>query len=240
MGLQTKPRPRSSKEESNTGSQTICGAFESTHAATDRLAAHRHRESYAALVLDGAYTEASLDGRFECSPGVLTVHPPWHTHANEFGRGGAVVLNIPLPVADSLVSVKVPDAQALAELAHRCPVEAGRAALEEAEPHTPAAPAPWLSRLVASLCEESGDEVATLARRCGVSPEHASRACKRWFGVGPSELRREGRLRRAMSLLQHGASPSAAAVEAGFSDQPHLTRLLKRATGLTPARFRAA
>ncbi len=191
-------------------------------------------------MLDGTYTEASLDGRFECLPGVLTVHPPWHTHANEFGRGGAVVLNIPLPVADGLVSVVVPDAEALADLARRCPVEAGRAALEEAEPHTPTAPAGWLSGLVASLCEERGEEIASLARRCGVSPEHASRACKKWFGMGPSALRREGRLRRAMSLLEHGASPSVAAVEAGFSDQPHLTRLLKRATGLTPARFRAA
>jgi len=67
-----------------------------------------------------------------------------------------------------------------------------------------------------------------------VSAEHASRACRRWFGVGPAELRRESRLRQAIGLLEAGASPSEAAIDSGFSDQPHLTRLLKRATGHTP------
>jgi AraC-like DNA-binding protein len=152
------------------------------------MSAHRHRDSYAALVLDGNYVEASIDGRFSCSSGVLTVHPPWHTHANEFSDGGAVVLNFPMPVTDRLVSVRISNPQALADLARTSPVEAGYAASEEAECHEPAAPAPWLSSL-------------------------------------------------AMSLLQRGVSPSSAAMEAGFCDQPHLTRLLKRATGMTPAKF---
>ena len=213
--------------------------FESTHAPTGQLSAHRHRESYAALVLDGVYVEASLDGRVRCSPGGLTVHPPWHTHSNEFGNNGAVVLNFPMPATDSLVSVRIPNPQALADLARRRPVDAGHAALEEAECHSPDAPAVWLSSLVALLCEETEEEIAALAKRCGVSPEHASRACRKWFGMTPSDLRREGRLQTAMSLLKRGVSPSSAAVEAGFCDQPHLTRLLKRATGMTPARFTA-
>ena len=125
--------------------------FESKHAPSVQMSAHRHSDSYAALVLDGSYSEASLDGRYACSPGVLTVHPPWHTHANEFGNGGAVVLNFPMPVTDSLVSVRIPDPQALADLARRCPVGAGHAAPEEAECHSPAAPAPGLSRLGALL-----------------------------------------------------------------------------------------
>ena len=221
-------------------SVSMSQVFESTHAPSECMPAHRHRDSYAALVLDGNYAEASIDGRFSCSPGVLTVHPPWHAHADEFGANGAVVLNFPMPVTDSLVSVRVLNPRALADLARKCPVEAGHAALEEAECHPPAAPAAWLSGLVVLMCEETGDDIGDLARRCGVTPEHASRACRRWFGVSPSALRREGRLQRAMSLLQHGASPSFAAVEAGFCDQPHLTRLLKRATGITPANFSAA
>ncbi len=214
--------------------------FESTHAPSVRMPTHRHRDSYAALVLDGDYAEASIDGRFSCSLGVLTVHPPWHAHADEFGTNGAVVLNFPMPEIDSLVSVQIPNPRALAQLVRRCPAEAGHAALEEAECHPPAAPAAWLSTLVMLMCKETGDDIANLARRCGVTPEHASRACRRWFGVSPSALRREGRLQRAISLLQQGASPSVAAVEAGFCDQPHLTRLLKRATGITPATFPSA
>ena len=211
--------------------------LQSTYAPLGCMSAHRHRDSYAALVLEGNYAEASIDGRFSCSSGVLTVHPPWHTHANEFSDSGAVVLNFPIPVTDSLVSVRVSNPQALADLARTSPAEAGHAALEEADCHAPAAPAPWLSSLVVLLCEETDDDISALAHRCGVSPEHASRACRKWFGMGPSALRREGRLQHAMSLLQRGASPSVAAMEAGFCDQPHLTRLLKRATGMTPAKF---
>jgi AraC-like DNA-binding protein len=47
-------------------------------------------------------------------------------------------------------------------------------------------------------------------------------------------MRRELRLQRAIKNLQSGAKPAQVAAEMGFSDQPHLTRLLKRATGLTP------
>ena len=37
------------------------------------------------------------------------------------------------------------------------------------------------------------------------------------------------------SIAEIRATPAAVAMGTGFSDQPHLTRLLKRATGLTPA-----
>jgi len=58
--------------------------------------------------------------------------------------------------AGPLFSVRISNPQALADLAHTSPVEAGYAALEEAECHEPAAPAPWLSSLVMLLCEDSG------------------------------------------------------------------------------------
>lgn len=201
------------------------------------LATHRHAAAYAALVLDGSYEEMSLDGRFACSRGVLVVHPAWHAHANEFGSAGAVVIDLPLPAVDGLYAVQASDPEAIAKLASRDPATAGLAALEEARDHPPIAAAPWLTRFIARLARDTGDDIASLASSCGVSPEHASRACKRWFGAGPAALRREGRLRRAMALLAAGAKPAEAATDAGFSDQPHLTRLLKRATGYTPSQF---
>jgi len=201
------------------------------------MASHRHLEPYAALVLDGSYDEMSADGRFSCGAGVLIVHPSWHAHANTFGNSGAIVLNLPAPAADGLSAVQVPDPDAIAKIALRNPEEAGMAAVEESHTCPPVAPAPWLARLAALLGTDQDSDISELATRCGVSPEHASRACKRWFGLGPAGLRREGRLRTAIELLVQGARPAEAALAAGFSDQPHLTRLLKRATGYTPARF---
>jgi methylphosphotriester-DNA--protein-cysteine methyltransferase len=43
------------------------------------------------------------------------------------------------------------------------------------------------------------------------------------------------RARRALSLLQHGTSILDVVEEAGYSDQPHLTRALKQYMGQTPA-----
>ena len=199
---------------------------------------HRHSESYAALVLDGGYEECGADGRFQCEAGMLIVHPSWHCHADKFSAQGAVVLNLPLESStEGLTCGQVADVAAIEKLARRSPEMAGRAALEEVEAQPPLSPAPWLERLTRMLATDEDSSISEIARHCGVSPEHASRACRRWFGLSPVVLRRETRLRTAMALLQEGATPSEASAMAGFSDQPHLTRLLKRATGQTPASF---
>ena len=202
------------------------------------MAMHRHSRPYAALVLDGGYEEHGPDGRFSCRTGRFIVHPAWHQHADSFSRHGAVVLNLPLEHAAELVFGKVADLAALESLARRSPSEAGRALAEEADVFEPRAPAPWLKKLVSMMIADEHSTINDLAARCGVSPEHASRACRRWYGLSPTRMRRESRIQHAIKLLRQGASPSEAANEAGFSDQPHLTRLLKQATGRTPSKFR--
>jgi AraC-like DNA-binding protein len=212
-------------------------AFETRHGAGEALPVHRHAECYAALVLDGDYEELTVDGRYACSPGLLVVHPAWHAHGDAFGRGGALVLNLPAIEPDGFSVICLSDAAAFERLAHDDPEAAKQAAQEEADSVDPIAPAHWLVELTRLLWARPHAAIEELAARCGVSPEHAARACKRWFGLGPVQLRRERRLQIAITLLRHGASPAEAASEAGFSDQPHLTRLLKRATGHTPAQF---
>ncbi len=215
--------------------------YESRHAPLTALAQHRHATAYGALVLDGEYEEASLDGRFACMRGHLVIHPPWHAHGDQFGPGGAVVLNFSLPESpDGLRAACVADVDALERLARDNPVAAAQAAMDEASQSAPLSPAPWLVGYMAALLNEERVETGVLARRMGVSPEHASRICKAWFGTSPSRLRQEGQLRRAITVLRAGGTPSDAVHEAGFCDQPHLTRLLKRMTGLTPARLRCA
>jgi AraC family transcriptional regulator len=204
-----------------------------------RLEPHRHANAYAALVIDGGYQEISLDGRYDCRAGSLIIHPPFHQHADEFGPSSGSVLNLPLPDLEADLSgfrmLTVSNLDALLRLAHDDPEQAGQAVLEEAQLADPTEPPIWMTSFMALI---AGDyPVGDAASKCGVSPEHASRAVRRWFGIGPSQLRREARVRCAISALQDGASPAEAACEAGFADQPHLTRTLKAATGLTPTRF---
>jgi methylphosphotriester-DNA--protein-cysteine methyltransferase len=47
-------------------------------------------------------------------------------------------------------------------------------------------------------------------------------------------LKQIDRARQATMLLREGLSPGDAAVEAGYFDQAHLTRSLRRLIGLTP------
>ena len=78
-----------------------------------------------------------------------------------------------------------------------------------------------------------------IAGAVGVHPVHLSRSFRRRFGVTMTGYLRGRRLeaaRRALLETSHGVARIAA--EHGYSDQAHLTRAFKRATGLTPAAFR--
>ncbi len=188
----------------------------------------------------------SVDGRFACDPGMLVVHPPYHAHANRFCDDGARVLNIMLPGRlcdiDRYRIVKPPDPNAFERLVRLDSRAAAGAVVEELGGVLPNPPLPWLSRMARRLRqlhgENAGIQVCRLARMVGVTPAYATRAFKDHYGIGPSAYRREFRLRLAQLLLRCGRSPAEAGSVAGFADQSHFGRELKRATGLTPRGWR--
>ncbi len=59
-------------------------------------------------------------------------------------------------------------------------------------------------------------------------------------GLTPGTIRQIERARLALMLLQQGVSILDTVYEAGYFDQPHLTRSLKHLAGQTPAQFVAA
>ncbi|WP_431037807.1 helix-turn-helix domain-containing protein [Streptomyces sp. P6-2-1] len=78
------------------------------------------------------------------------------------------------------------------------------------------------------------------ARASGASPRRLHRVALTAFGYGPRTLSRVLRLQRALPLLDAGTPLAALAAEAGYADQPHLTRECRALTGLTPRELRAA
>ncbi len=60
------------------------------------------------------------------------------------------------------------------------------------------------------------------------------------FGTSPSRFRTMRQLDRARRMLTGGRPIAETALEAGFADQSHMSRLFKRAYGLTAARWTAA
>lgn len=217
--------------------------METIHAPGVNMAWHRHHMAYAALVLGGAYVELSADGRFECSSGVVVIHPPNHAHSNIFTKNGARVLNVPLEDRFcDLDGAIVSRPEHFARLVHlvrhrtRLPLEI---ILEKSPLIAPAKLPAWLQEMAEFLTNDvEPTSVTATARRAGVSAPHASRAFSQYFGITPTRFRREHRLRRALALLKAGTSPAAAAAAAGFSDQSHLGRWVRRELGATPAQLR--
>lgn len=82
--------------------------------------------------------------------------------------------------------------------------------------------------------------MADLSQAVGLDGFRLSRAFSARFGLPPHAWHLQYRLRLAQSRLAAGASVSHVAFDLGFSDQAHLTRLFKRLTGVTPARYRQA
>lgn len=90
---------------------------------------------------------------------------------------------------------------------------------------------------VVSFIDDHLDSPLTLERlaeEAELSKYHFSRVFREEVGLPPWSFVRRARVDRALGLLERGASPAAAAVEAGFCDQSHLTRAMKEIVGKTP------
>jgi AraC family transcriptional regulator len=90
---------------------------------------------------------------------------------------------------------------------------------------------------VVTFIDENLDTSLTLdrlAEEAELSKYHFSRVFRQEVGLPPWSFVRRARVDRARGLLELGTSPAAAAVEAGFCDQSHLTRAMKDIVGKTP------
>jgi transcriptional regulator GlxA family with amidase domain len=106
----------------------------------------------------------------------------------------------------------------------------------------PSGLAPWQERKVDQFIAENLDrtigvgELAALAR---LSTTHFSRVFKRSFGVTPRDYVMRARLERAKVLLSRTSlSLCQIALDCGFCDQAHMSRIFHHVVGATPSRWR--
>lgn len=79
-----------------------------------------------------------------------------------------------------------------------------------------------------------------LSGLAGLSPFHLLREFKQQFGLPPHVFLQQIRVQRARELLARGIPIAAVAIDTGFFDQSHFTRVFKRFTGITPGQFQPA
>jgi AraC family transcriptional regulator len=104
--------------------------------------------------------------------------------------------------------------------------------------------APWQVRNVTTYIDANlGASLSceTLARLADLSVSYFARAFKSSFGYSPHEFLMRRRMERAQGLMLRTDAPLAQiALECGFADQAHLSRLFLRLTGERPATWRRA
>jgi len=209
------------------------------YAGGHAFARHRHADGYAAIVLAGGYLEAGDSGRRHVEAGDVLVHRPFETHFNSMSSRGADVLNLPLVAGAALPAAgRVADPDRLARLAARDLAAASEALIEAFAPAPP--PLSDWPDLLATACRDADElRIGDWARRHGLAAGTASRGFARAFGVTPARYRVEARTRSAWrAIVDTSETLAAIAAQAGFADQPHMTRCVVGLTGRAPGFWR--
>lgn len=106
-----------------------------------------------------------------------------------------------------------------------------------------ASPAPWLRRVRERIRDrpDAAPRTEDLAADAGYHPVYVARAFRRSYGLGIGEYARLVRAEHARRLLVGtDLTLSEVALRAGYADQSHLTRTMRRFLGTTPGRLRRA
>jgi len=92
------------------------------------------------------------------------------------------------------------------------------------------------------VCQNLGSDIglSELADQTGLSPHYFSLLFRRAFGVPPYRYVLSARIDRARQLLsERGMSISEIALELGFADQSHFSRVFKSFARVTPRQYRS-
>jgi AraC-like DNA-binding protein len=104
--------------------------------------------------------------------------------------------------------------------------------------------APWQVRRAKEILSGNLDgrvPLKEVAKDCGLSVSHFSRAFRRATGVPPHQWLMTRRVEAAKEKLRDGRSSLLdVALASGFSDQSHLTRVFNGMVGLSPGAWRRA
>lgn len=100
---------------------------------------------------------------------------------------------------------------------------------------------PDVLHLVANTIREKAAEEISLEDLCvlsGYSQGYLIRSFKQYFGLTPHAYQVNARIQLGQQGLKQGKSISEAALDAGFSDQPHFQRTFKKLVAATPSQYR--
>ena len=237
------------------------------HRLPSQLPLHTHEAPYFCLVMDGAFDEKAGQTIREARPGTLLFHPPGESHTDEIRLERTRLLSIALDhswmcrieqleprlqpspglqsgsaarvarrVAGEMSAVDRTSTFAIEGLVLTLLAEAARspASLRVGSPS-------WLPVALDFIRAhfQGGFEYEALARVAGVHPTHLARAFHHHTGLTVTAYVHRLRIEWACQrLAEEDTALVQVALEAGFADHAHFTRVFRRETGTTPSEYR--
>lgn len=241
---------------------------EAAFAAGSRFPWHAHRRASLCLVLEGTFIERFGRETYTLGRYDVAYKPGETVHANSCGASGARVLIVELeprwldqhePRTNTSLPGTCITAAAAAELSGRLHGELVRqdtvtplvveSICLELLVRVARAPMPsehrtqptWLKRareILNARCSEH-QSLTQIACEVGVHPVHLAQVFRRTYGLTIGEYTRRLRVHRgAQQLLTTPRTIVDIAMDCGFCDQSHFSRIFKLITSLTPAEYR--
>lgn len=237
---------------------------ETSHGPHTRLERHRHAHPAATFVLRGRFLEDFGSGRHhDCEAMSVLVKPADAAHTNRYSSDGArsfiLECDSSSPYASTLdacapqfglarLGMRMLELHAAFRsgapeqlvLAEEIALEISREQRGRADWRTSRRP-PWLDDLADTVATNCTRPIGltTLASGVAVHPVYLARVFRRHYGQSIGGFMLQCRVRLAMHRLAMTREPIARiAMECGFADQAHLTRVFRRETGMSPGRFR--
>jgi len=238
----------------------------SEHAGASRLPRHSHEHAYFCVNDGGVYEEEYGRRRRTCKPGMLVFHPPGESHS-ESHNDRVASLNVEIGEAwlrrfaelgctldrpaefrsDKVASAGVqilreflqPDADS--GLSIECLTWEILAASAACDTEVDRVGPGWVreARELLDARLREAPSLRTIAHAVGVHPVHFAAVFRRFYGCSVGEYLRRRRLDQARRrLAETNESLAEIAMEAGFADQSHMTRVFRRFVGVTPGQYR--
>ena len=236
------------------------------HHEARALPSHAHQAGFVSMMLDGEYRESAgflhlAYQRFTC-----VYHPPGMEHHDRVGRGGVQLLTFEFKpqLFDDLDLAGV-NLRPIIDLSGHKPAwdlldlyrQMGEKAVNDLDLESRAvalafsivrssARLPRDLRSLRQACEyvhaHFGESLtlADVARAAGVHPVYLGHIFRQEFGETLGEYLNRIRVHAAAERLANSElSLSEIALDFGFYDQSHFTRIFRQVTGATPGTFRA-
>lgn len=224
---------------------------------------HAHEAASLTLVIRGGYRERFPTRTFDCVPGKILFRPPGQPHSDQMSNGGAHCLMVEFPQSwqERLhqAGFKIKGASQLPGVFHA--VAQLRRELDTNDDATPLAVESlvldlicscmrqklntnskpmWITRLHDRLESEFERRISLseLAGECGHHPAHVARTFRAHYHCTIGEFVRRRRIAHACERIAAGDPLSSVALDAGFANQSHFSRVFKTIIGTTPREYR--